>query len=261
VEIEFLEMLEMVQAAEKQPEAAVRELAAGLAGRWKFLKAADPATLARGARYYLALRDKARERSWQGLSLIDVDGMKKLLDFPPAMVFMLLADDPGLCVIPENDALGAVSQLIVRQLTGQAAAYLEFYEFMEDRLLAGVPDFVPAAVVEGEVRVLPSRFGLLGEGLLNVSRVKTGELTLCRLMHNREGYALHAVTGRGVEPRRWEEAGWAAPAPQLPGLEVILDTPVEDFAQKVLSQHYILAYGNQLGPLADFCGLTGIRLL
>ena len=261
VEIEFFEMLEMVQRSEKLEPAAVQEAVAGLARRWKFLKPAEPATLEKGARYYLALRDKARERGWQGVSLIDVDGMKKLLNFPPAMVFMLLAEDPGLCVVPENDALGAVTQLLVRHLTGQAAAYLEFYEFMEDRLLAGVPDFVPPQVVEGEVRVLPSRFGLLGEGVLNVSRVKTGEVTLCRLTHTGDRYALHAVTGRGVEPRRWEEAGWAQPAPQLPGLEVILDTPVEEFAQLVMSQHYILAHGRQLELLADFCRLTGIVLL
>jgi len=261
VEIEFFEMLEMVQASEKLEPAAVQEVVAGLSKRWKFLKPAEPATLTKGARYYLALRDKARERGWQGVSLIDVDGMKKLLNFPPAMVFMLLAEDPGVCTIPENDALGAVTQLVVRHLTGQAGAYLEFYEFMEDRVLAGVPDFVPPQVVEGEVKVLPSRFGLLGEGVLNVSRVKTGELTLCRLTHSGDRYALHAVTGRGVEPRRWEEAGWSQPAPQLPGLEVILDAPVEEFAQQVLSQHYILAYGNQLGLLSDFCRLTGIQLL
>ena len=259
--MEFFEMLEMVQRSEQAKPEAVREVLERARKRWKFLKPADPSTMERGIRYYLALREKVLERGLQAVSLIDVDGMKKLLNFPPAMVFMLLSEDPGVCTIPENDCLGAVTQLVVRHLTGQIAAYLEFYEFMEDRVLAGVPDFVPAAVVEGEVRVLPSRFGLLGEGLLNVSRVKTGELTLCRLTHDRGGYALHAVTGRGVEPRRWEEAGWAPPAPQLPGLEVILDSPVEDFAQKVLSQHYILAYGNQLGPLADFCRLTGIRLL
>jgi L-fucose isomerase-like protein len=261
VEIEFFEMLEMVQRSEKQDPAEVRKLVEGLAGRWKFLKPADPAALEQGVRYYLALRDKVRERGWQAISLTDVDGMKKLLNFPPAMLFMLLADDPGVCAIPENDSLGAVTQLVVRHLTGQAAAYLEFYEFMEDRVLAGVPDFVPSRVVEGEVKVLPSRFGLLEEGLLNVSRVKTGEVTLCRLTHAGERYAMHVVSGRGVEPRRWEEAGWAQPAPQLPGLEVILDEPVEEFAQKVLSQHYILAHGRQAEALTDFCRLTGIQVL
>lgn len=261
VEIEFFEMLEMVQRADGVSPEAVAETVAALPKRWKFLKPAEPATLEKGARWYLALRDKVRERGYQGVSLVDVDGMKKLLNFPPAMIFMLLSEDPGVCTIPENDSLGAVTQLLVRHLTGQVAAYLEFYEFMEDRLLAGVPDFVPPGVVEGEVRVLPSRFGLLGEGVLNVSKVKTGEVTLCRLTHRGERYALHAVTGRAVEPRRWEEAGWSQPAPQLPGLEVILDSPVEEFAQRVLSQHYILAYGNQLEALRDFCRLTGIDWL
>ena len=64
-----------------------------------------------------------------------------------------------------------------------------------------------------------------------------------------------------MEPRRGEEAGWAQPAPQLPGLEVILDTPVEEYAQLVMSQHYLLANGRQLELLADFCRLTGIVLL
>ncbi len=261
VEIEFFEMLEMVQRSEQVKPEAVREVLERTLKRWKFLKPAEPAVLEKGARYYLALRDKVRERGFQGVSLIDVDGMKKLLNFPPAMVFMLLSEDPGVCTIPENDSMGAVTQLIVRHLSGQIGAYLEFYEFMEDRLLAGVPDFVPAEVVEGEIQVLPSRFGLLGEGVLNVSRVKTGEVTLCRLAYSGRRYSMHAVTGRAVQPRRWEEAGWAQPAPQLPGLEVILDSPVEEFAQKVLSQHYILAYGNQTEALRDFCRLTGIGLL
>jgi L-fucose isomerase-like protein len=261
VEIEFFEMLEMVQRSEQAKPEAVREVLERARKRWKFLKPAEPSTLEKGARYYLALREKVLERGFQGVSLIDVDGMKKLLNFPPAMVFMLLSEDPGVCTIPENDCLGAVTQLVVRHLTGQIAAYMEFYEFMGDRVLAGVPDFVPSEVVEGEVQVLPSRFGQLGEGLLNVSRVKAGEVTLCRLACSGRDYVLHAVTGRAVQPRRWEEAGWAQPAPQLPGLEVILDTPVEEFAQKVLSQHYILAYGNQTEALRDFCRLTGIAML
>jgi L-fucose isomerase-like protein len=163
--------------------------------------------------------------------------------------------------VPENDTLGAVTQLMVRRLTGQIAAYFEFYEFMEDRLLVGVPDFVPDEVVDGKVTILPSKFGDLGEGLLNVSRVKTGRVTLCRLTSRGEHYAMHMVTGDAVAPRAWEECGWAPPAPQLPSLEVILDTPVEEFAQKVLSQHYILAYGDITGELTELCRLLGVSLL
>jgi len=47
-----------------------------------------------------------RERGYRAVSLIDVDGMKKLLGFPPAPIFSLLSEDPGVCTVPENDTSG-----------------------------------------------------------------------------------------------------------------------------------------------------------
>jgi L-fucose isomerase-like protein len=210
---------------------------------------------------YLAIKDIVRERGYQGISLIDVDGVKKLLKFTPGLVLSLLMDYENLAAIPENDGLGAVTQLIVRYLTGQVGAYFEFYEFLKDRVLVGVPDFVPGAVAEGKVRARISKFGLLAPGVLNVSKVKTGRVTLCRLASRGDRYRMHIATGEAVAPRRWEEAGWEQPAPQLPGLEIILDGPVGDFARKVLSQHYILAYGDHRDQIIDLCGLLGVEVI
>ena len=261
VEMEFMEMLEMVQRAEKARPGDVQQVLDHMKRDWTFSKAADAATLKQGAAWYLAIRDKARERNWQAVSLIDVDGFKKLLGFPPAMIFTLLSEDPAICTVPENDSLGAVTQVMVRALTGQIAPYFEFYEFMEDRVLMGVPDFVPTEVVDGPVTVLPSRFGDFGEGILNVSKVKTGRVTLARLTASGDRYAMHVVTGNAVSPRAWEECGWAPPAPRVPSLEIILDTPVEEFAQKVLSQHYILSYGDATVEIRELCGLLGIKTM
>ena len=72
---------------------------------------------------------------------------------------------------------------------------------------------------------------------------------------------MHIVTGEAVEPRNWEEVGWEQPSPQLPSLEIILDTPIDDFAQKVMSQHYIVTYGDNTEVLKDFCKLTGIEII
>ncbi|MGQ9573202.1 MAG: hypothetical protein ACUVV3_08475 [Dehalococcoidia bacterium] len=260
-EIDVFETLEVVQRmAEKQP-AEVRAVADRLLTEWEFEGPVDPALLDQPLRMYLAIRDLARERRFEGLSLIDVDGVKKLLKFTPGLVLSLLMDFDHLAAIPENDGLGAVTQLIVRYLTGQAGPYFEFYEFLPDRVLMGVPDFVPAAVVEGKVRARLAQFGLLAPGVLNVSRVRTGRVTLCRLASRGDRYRMHIVTGQAVTPRRWEEAGWEQPAPQLPGLEIILDEPVRAFAQKVLSQHYILAYGDHTGQLVDLCRLLGIEVI
>lgn len=63
----------------------------------------DPAVLDQPIRMYLAIKDIARERGYQGISLIDVDGVKKLLKFTPGLVLSLLMDFENLAAIPEND--------------------------------------------------------------------------------------------------------------------------------------------------------------
>jgi L-arabinose isomerase len=112
------------------------------------------------------------------------------------------------------------------------------------------------------VRVLPwPGFGGLKDGILNVSRVKTGEATVCRLASRGDRYTLHVVHGAAVPPRPWEEAGWLPPAPQLPSIEFIPDCTVDEFAQKVYGQHYIIAYGDHRQKLADLCQLLGIEVV
>ncbi|MGD9494941.1 MAG: hypothetical protein AB7Y46_01400 [Armatimonadota bacterium] len=260
-EVEIFEMLEVVQAMQRLEPAAVTALAAQVRARWEFVKEPRPETIESTVRLYLALHEKVAERDFQAITLIDVDGVKRLLGFAPAGVFMLLHEQDGVCTVPENDIPGAVTQLMVRHVTGQVGAYMEFYEFMRDGVLMGVPDYVPSEVVDGPVTVLPTAFGEFGEGLLNVSKVKTGRVTIARLTHTGDRYAMHLVTGEAKTPRPWEEAGWAPPAPQLPSLEIRLDAPMEQFAQQVLSQHYIISYGDNTEALGDLCSILGVQVI
>lgn len=259
-EIETFEMLEMQQRYEKVTDSQKQEVIDNLISRWKFLKPAKTDGLMKAAGYYIAVRDIIAQRGYEAISLKDVDGMKKLLGFPPAPIFMLLADNENVCTVPENDCLGNITQLMVKYLTGQCAVYLEFYEFFENSVLAGVPDYVPAEVVDGDVTVMPAAFGELSEGILNVSKLKTGELTMCRLTKSGEKYVMHMVKGIGKTPRKWEEAGWTQPAPQLPGLEIEIGD-VELFAERVMSQHYIISYGDNTRCIKYLCDILGIDVL
>jgi L-fucose isomerase-like protein len=227
---------------------------------WELSKPADEDFLIKGINYFLAIKKIALENKYDAISLKDVDGMKKILGFPPAMIFMLLSDEMNLCTIPENDVMGAVTQLIVKCITGQCAAYLEFYEFFENSFLLGVPDFVPSEVVDGKVKVTPAAFGDISGGLLNVSTMKAGKLTLVRFSNTGDQYTMHICTGEG-KLRSWEEAGWDFPAPQLPSLEIFLDVPVEDFSRHISGQHYIIAYGDHVKSLKDFCFLKNITVI
>jgi len=260
IDVEYFEMLEMVQLSERVGQKDIDNLLAKIGKEWEFEQEADEQFLKQGIRYYLAIKDIVETNRFDAVSLKDVDGMKKILSFPPAMIFMLLSDELNICTIPENDAMGAVTQLIVKQLTGQCAAYLEFYEFFEHSVLLGVPDFVPGEVVEGKIKVKPAAFGNIGGGLLNISTMKTGKLTLVRLFNTGDRYFMHFCTGEG-RLKSWEEAGWDYPAPQLPSLEIFPDTEIESFVQKVAGQHYIIAYGDHSGLLRDFCYLKDIEII
>lgn len=257
-EIECFEMLEVVQRAEKLSEREIKAAEERIM-RWKFLKAPDMGAVNKAAKYYLAIKQIADERGYSALSLKDVDGFKKLLGFPPAPVFTLFAED-GMSTIPENDCMGNLTQIIVKGITGQIGAYLEFYEFFNDGVLAGVPDYIPKEITEGETTVLPAAFGELSQGLLNVSRVKQGELTMCRLACVDGKFFIHIVKGEGKTPERWEECGWDKPAPQLPGLKILL-SDTEDFARKVLGQHYIISYGDNAAAISEFCALNNISVI
>lgn len=261
IEVEFFEMLEIVQRMEGIDDAKVRETADKILNEWEFVKEPNMDSLKLGIKIYLALKEKIEEAGYDAISLIDVDGMKKLLKFPPSLVFMLLANEMKKYTVPENDTLGAVTQLITGSATGQISAYMEFYEFMPDRVLIGVPDYVPGEVIEGKIKVLPTSFGKLSEGILNVSKLKTGRVTLTRLGYCGNEYTMHIVTGTAVEPKSWEEIGWEPPAPQLPSLEIILDAAMDDFARKVMSQHYIVTYGDNTEVLQDVCKLLKIKII
>jgi hypothetical protein len=259
-EVEFFEMLEMIQLSQDVKTKDIQEVFERIQKEWDFEKSVDEAFLKKGITYYLSIKKIIEENKFDAISLKDVDGMKKILNFPPAMIFMLLSDEMNLRTIPENDAMGAVTQLIVNSITGQCAAYLEFYEFFEDSVLLGVPDFVPAEVVDGKVKVTQASFGGISGGLLNISTMKTGKLTMARLSNTGSKYSMHICTGEG-KLKSWEESGWDYPAPQLPSLDIFLDVPVSDFSQKITGQHYIIVYGNHTQALKDYCYLTDIEVV
>lgn len=260
IEIDFFEMLEVAHLVDHDNTEEIESVLNYIRSSWEFVKPVEENFLKKGIVYYLAIKKIAAAKGFAAVSLKDVDGMKKIMQFPPAMIFMLLADIDGLCTIPENDAMGAVTQLVVRALTGQGGSYLEFYEFFENSVLMGVPDYVAADTVEGRVRVTNATFGGITGGLLNISTMKTGQVTLARLSSTGSAYTMHIARGQ-ASICAWEEAGWDQPAPQLPSLSIQLESPVEQFAEQVSGQHYIIAYGDHVNALVDFCYLADINVI
>ena len=260
-EIEHFDLLEIVELEKSVADAEIAEVTKHVRDNWKFVREPRPGTVENSVRLALAFKRKLEERHYAALSFCDVDGVKKLLKFAPAGALTLLHDLVGIPSVPENDCCGAVTEVIMHALTGELPGYLEFYEFTENSALMGVPDYVPRSMVDGDVTVMPNAFGSFGEGLLNVSKLRTGEVTLTRLVGANGKLALHCVRGEAATPEKWEEAGWAPPAPQLPSLEVVLDGGSEAFLENVAGQHYIVSYGDRRGAVKEFCAINGLSFI
>jgi L-fucose isomerase-like protein len=260
LDIEFFDILEVYQRIRKLDKKEIHKIIERIKKRYTFAGTIKDEFLIKPAELFLAIKEKVEEEKYDAISLSDVDGVKKHLKFAPALTMTLLADELGICTIPETDALGSVTQIITKYLTNQTSAYMEFYEFMEDRVLIGVPDYVPSAIVKGSPKLMLNSFGDFDKSILNVSEIKTGKITLARLTSYGAGYSMHLVLGNAVKPDRWTEIGWDS-NPQLPSLEVILDTPVRDFAKKVMSQHYIISFGDNTEILKDFCNMRNITVI
>ena len=256
-EIEVFDMLEIEQRASCIDEERVSETINDICRKWHSRENIPENVWERLARIYLAVSDIVGERKYDAISIKCVEGMKKYMNFPPCMILTLLSQSiPAIC---EDDALGSVTQLILKYLSGQATTFMEMYEFMEDRILVGVCGYIPPEYIDGTWEVSTyAGWGGLNVGVMNTSRAREGLVTLVRLGYRGDEYFLHIVTGEGKRPRKWEELGWNPPAPQFPGLEIVLDRPVKQFAEEILSQHYLLIYGDYRRQLKDFCDIVGI---
>jgi len=260
-EIEHFDLLELKQGMDLVDAAEIERISSETLSKWEFINEPRSKTIQDSIRLFCAIYSKIEDRHYSAFSYCDVDGIKKLLGFAPAGALTLLHDHVVMPTIPENDTLGSVTQLILHFLTGQVAAYLEFYEFTLDGALMGVPDYVPHQIVSGKTIILPNSFGDFGEGLLNISKIKGGAVTLARIGFVNGKYVMHVIEGIADSPPSWEEAGWAQPAPQLPSLLIKFSVPVDTFIQKVLGQHYIILYGSYKKLIRDYCIIAGVDIL
>ena len=261
-EIEHFDLMEIQELIAGVSDEEIAAGAEKIRKNWKFIREPKAGTVENSVRLEAAFRKKILERGYDAFSFCDVDGVKKLMKFAPAGALTLLHDEMDIPTVPENDSYGAVTELIMKYLTGVTPAYMEFYEFTDKSALMGVPDYVPASVTDGGITVMPNAFGSFGEGLLNVSKVKTGEVTIVRLAQVDGDLVLHAARGVAKTPETWEEAGWAPPAPQLPSIEVFFETgESESFLKDVMGQHYIVTYGDNLELIKNYGMITGIEVI
>lgn len=158
----------------------------------------------------------------------------------------------------EADIPVVLTQVILQQLTGRTATYVDLRAFSEDSVEVGACGFAPAGMTGGCVDT-----GLTGEPesgyLTNTNGLDAGPVTLARLLKYPGGQlALHMAGGTAQQAQRpLREMG----CPRYPMTKVRLDNPMDGFLNHMGANHYALTYANADQAAAVFCRYTGIALL
>lgn len=138
--------------------------------------------------------------------------------------------------------------------------FLEFFEFYEGSVLMASCGFAPFSLCKGDcIKVKGHDWGGAG-GLMNVSELKTGKVTIINLSVKNGEMRMHLVTGNAKTPESFQEEGWKdGKGPKIPSLEIELDKDMGDFQENIAGPHYIIAYGDISELMERYCKFTGIR--
>jgi len=124
IDVEDYFSYELGQQMEKVSQERLTETLSWIQNKVTFENDVPAKTLEKAARLYCAMKDKADGRSLAGISIKCVHGVTKHMGINPCMAQSLLAS-PELSVICECDAYGLITNVLLSQLTGQDATFLE----------------------------------------------------------------------------------------------------------------------------------------
>jgi hypothetical protein len=150
--------------------------------------------------------------------------------------------------------------VIIRALTGKVGVFQEFMEFYQNSMLTAICGFAPFSLCDEKcVKVQGHAWGDAG-GIMNISKLKQGRITLSKMYEVKGEMHMHVVTGNSRIPERWQEDGWENyQGPDYPAMEITLDSDLETFKEQIAGQHYIVSYGDNTNIFKRYCRFTNIK--
>jgi L-fucose isomerase-like protein len=261
--IEDFTIFEVTEKMKKFQNSEIDKVINEKISKWKFESARSEDSVDAAARMYLAIREIILERDFSSITM-KCFGFANLVGYTPCMIYTILADEIADCICG-TDVLASVSQLILRELTGQSTTYLETIDLFSDRMIMHSCGYTPLSFINGQCRTEEVNWG--GEripGYKNCSAIKPGIYTIVRLSSIGDKYKIHAAIGDGAKPLPYKEEGWESniELPCVPSLEMkIISNTMDHFLQHLSSQHYLITPGDHLKKVIDLCKILKIECI
>ena len=221
---------------------------------WNISADVTEADIEKTIAFYLALRDLVEEHKLDGVTVKCQYELSIEYGFTPCVALSILgAEMPVSC---EGDVYMLLTQMVMNYISNDTTTYGDVLAFQGDSIISAACGFAPRCFLNA-ARPCIKRHTALYSGLLVTTGIK-GDMpaTVGRIANYGDGFKMHVIKGRTEEINNFHEIN----CPPYPGARIhLLNKTGKDFANEVMSQHYVMVFEDYVDALELFCELKGIK--
>lgn len=255
-EVVHLDQYTLVCRAESMDKARIEEYKPVMKAEWNIAEDVTEEDIEKTIAFYLALKDLVKEHKLDGITVKCQYELSIEYGFTPCVALSILgAEMPVSC---EGDVYMLLTQMVLNYISRDTTTYGDILAFQGDSIISAACGFAPRCFLNA-ARPCIKRHTALYSGLLVTTGIK-GDMpaTVSRIANYKDGLKMHVLKGKTEELNNFHEID----CPPYPGARIhLLNKSGADFANEIMSQHYVMVFDDYVDAVELFCNLKGIKII
>lgn len=255
-EVVHLDQYTLICRADSMDKERIDEYKPVMKEQWNISEDVTEADMEKTIAFYLALKDLVQEHKLDGITVKCQYELSIEYGFTPCVALSILgAEMPVSC---EGDVYMLLTQMIMNYISNDTTTYGDILAFQGDSIISAACGFAPRCFLNA-ARPCIKRHTALYSGLLVTTGIKGDMLaTLGRIANFGDGFKMHVIKGKTEELNNFHEID----CPPYPGARIhLLNKKGFDFANEIMSQHYVMVFDDYVDAVNLFCELKGIKVI
>ncbi len=253
-EVVQLDQYTLINKAQSISKERIEEYKPIMKSEWNISSDVTDCDVDKTIAFYLALRDLAKEHKLDGVTVKCQYELSIEYGFTPCVALSILgAEMPVSC---EGDVYMLLTQMVMNYISNETTTYGDVLAFQGNSIISAACGFAPRCFLNS-ARPCIKRHTALYSGLLVTTGIK-GDMTATvgRIANCGDGFKMHVIKGKTEEINNFHEIN----CPPYPGARIhLLNKTGKEFANEIMSQHYVMVFNDYVDALELFCELKGIK--
>jgi len=255
-EVVHLDQYTLVCRATAMDQARIDAYKPIMKKEWNISKEVTEADIEKTISFYLALKDLVKEHKLDGVTVKCQYELSIEYGFTPCVALSILgAEMPVSC---EGDVYMLLTQMVMDYISHETTTYGDVLAVQGDSVISAACGFAPRCFLSESTPCIKCHTALYS-GLLVTTGIK-GDMpvTVGRIANYGEGLKMHVIKGRTEALNNFHEID----CPPYPGARIhMLNKKGDDFANEIMSQHYVMVFNDYIDAISLFCELKGIKII